>query len=69
VTRKSLIPQEDLGLYRPGTIIVSGKSDVYFLAAALSDERDDEILSERKYADQGKALDFAEQWFERENDK
>jgi hypothetical protein len=59
------IPKARIGHYRPGTIIVSSKADVYFIAAALSDEDDDVFLSERKYADQGKALDFAKAWFER----
>lgn len=67
MSRRQLIANEDLPLYRPGTIVVASKSDVYFIAAALSDERDDIFLSGRKYADQGKALDFAMSWFDRRN--
>ncbi len=65
MSRRTLIPPTDLHRYRPGTIIVTSRDDLYFLAAALSDEMDDVWLSERKYADQGKAHDFAEEWFER----
>lgn len=65
MSRKTLIPKADLGLYQPGTIVVTSVHDLYFLAAALSDEREDVMLSRRKYADQGEAYDFAEQWFER----
>jgi hypothetical protein len=61
---KRLIPKPDIPLYRPGTIYCIAKDSLYFYAAALSDDRDDVILSKRKYADQGKALDFAENWFE-----
>lgn len=57
------IPQSRIASYRPGTIIITSKNDVYFIAAALSDEDDDVFLSARKYADQGKAQDFAESWF------
>ena len=62
---KSLISKADLKKYRPGTVIVTSRDDLYFLAAALSDEADDVFLSERKYTDQSKAYDFAERYFER----
>lgn len=55
--------KRNIGDYRPGTIVISSRSDVYFIAAALSDEHDDVFLSERKYSDQSKALAFAEDWF------
>ncbi len=65
MSRRPLIPAAAMHRYRPGTVIVTSRDDLYFLAAALSDDADDVWLSERKYADQGKAHDFAEAWFER----
>lgn len=61
--RQQLIPKSRIGNYRPGTVVVSSRTDVHFLAAAISDEDADVFLSKRKYADQGKALEFAEGWF------
>jgi len=64
----TIIPNCDLHLYRPGTIVVTSKNDVYFIAAGISDECEDVFLSNRKYSNQSKALEFAEDWFDRRKD-